>query len=112
MPEDIVTINEIRQKRDAKAHDHLAQYAPVWIVDEVYMPEEEAVQFNVVFMHPTAGPNGKPSWVNRRYRYDGFNDTLYHKGQHRVDEDTAVEITETEPYITTTIADIPNAYGG
>ncbi|MBZ0306323.1 MAG: hypothetical protein K8I82_09680, partial [Anaerolineae bacterium] len=60
------------QKRNAKVLPHLQQYAPVWIVDEKVLSEEDAVQFNIIFQHNRYG------WVNRRYRYDGFNDVLYH----------------------------------
>jgi hypothetical protein len=94
------------KKRDAKAIPHLEQYAPVWLIDEKIIEEDEAVQFNVVFRHHLYG------WVNRRYRYDGFNNVLYHKGQTRISEETAVEMHEQEPYISATVADIPNAYGG
>ncbi len=97
---------ELLQKRDAKVKPHLEQYAPVWIVDEKIFPEDEAVQFNVVFQHPLYG------WVNRRYRYDGFNNVLYHKGQTIVDEDAVLEIVERDPYIEALVTDIPNAYGG
>lgn len=97
---------QLLKKRDAKAIPHLSQYAPVWIVDEKIIAEDEAVQFNVVFMHNLYG------WVNRRYRYDGFNDVLYHKGQTLMDEADVIEITEKEPYINAMVANIPNAYGG
>jgi len=50
----------ILQKRDAKVMSHLEQYAPVWLVEQKVMPEDEAVQFNVVFQHHLYG------WVNRR----------------------------------------------
>jgi hypothetical protein len=93
-------------KRDNKVRPHLAQYAPVWIVDEKIIMEDEAVQFNVVFQHNLYG------WVNRRYRYDAFNDVLYHKGQTAVSEEDAVEIQQKEPYLSMGVADIPNAYGG
>lgn len=96
----------LRQKRDEKTIPHLRQYAPVWLVSEIVLPEDEAIQFNVVFQHNLHG------WVNRRYRYDAFDNVLYHKGQVTVDEDDALEITEQEPYITATVSDIPNAYGG
>lgn len=112
MTDTYVYVEEIRQKRDVKAMQHLEQYAPVWIVEEIVFAEEEAIQFNVVFEHPTAGDNNKPAWVNRRYRYDAFNNTLYHKGQNRVDEDDILELTEDEPYIVPTVADTPNSYGG
>mgnify|MGYP006969482350 CR=1 FL=1 len=93
-------------KRDAKAIPHLEQYAPVWIIDEQILLEDEAIQFNVLFQHVNHG------WVNRRYRYDGFNNTLYHKGQTLVAEDDAVEYMDKDPYIQATVTDIPNNYGG
>lgn len=106
------THDSILAKRDKKCIPHLEQYAPVWIVDQKVVLEEEAVQFNVVFLHPHGGIDSKAQWMNRRYRYDGFNDTLYHKGQNPVDEDTVAEIMAQEPYINATVTDIPNAYGG
>ncbi len=97
---------ELLERRDAKANPHLAQYAPVWIVDEKVVLEEATVQFNVVFQHNLYG------WVNRRYRFDGFNNVLYHRGQTSIAEKDMLEIQEKEPYVTATVADIPNAYGG
>lgn len=94
------------QKRDAKAKPHLEQYAPVWLVEQKIIAEDEAVQFNVVFEHNRYG------WVNRRYRYDGFNDVLYYKGQVILSEDEALDIQQKDPYISVIVADIPNAYGG
>src|ERR1041384_3204736 len=103
----MTTVEEqLLKKRDGKVIAHLEQYAPVWIVDQQIMPQEEAIQFNVVFQHNLYG------WVNRRYRYDGFNNVLYHKGQTLVSEDAVLEITEQEPYISQLVTDIPNSYGG
>ena len=93
-------------KRDGKAIPHLNQYAPVWIVDQKIIYEDDAVQFNAVFQHPAYG------WVSRRYRYDSFNDVLYHKGQTTLSETEALAVQETEPYLLTMVGDIPNAYGG
>jgi acyl-ACP thioesterase len=106
------TAQEVLAKRDTKAKPHLEQYAPVWIVDEKVILEDEAVQFNAVFLHPTAGLNERPAWVSRRYRYDGFNNTLYHKGQTVLDEETALEIQSKEPYLDASISNMPNSYGG
>jgi len=97
---------KLLQKRDEKVIPHLEQYAPVWITDEQVMPQEEAVQFNAVFRHNLYG------WVSRRYRFDGFNNVLYHKGQTSISPDKVLEIQETEPYIAPVVEDIPNAYGG
>jgi hypothetical protein len=93
-------------KRDAKAKPHLEQYSPVWLTEQKIIPEDEAVQFNVVFQHNRYG------WVSRRYRYDGFNNVLYYKGQVLLSEDEALKIQEKQPYVVATIADITNAYGG
>ena len=102
----MTTVADLRAKRDQKAIPHLEQYAPVWIIDEKIIEEDEAIQFNVLLQHSTHG------WVNRRYRYDGFNDTLYHKGQTLVTEEDAVDYMGHTPYIEATITDIPNSYGG
>ncbi len=97
---------QLLKKRGSKAIPHLEQYTPVWIVDQLVMPQEEAVQFDVVFQHNLYG------WVKRRYRYDGFNNVLYYKGQTLVPPEKVLEIQEKEPYIVPLVADVPNSYGG
>lgn len=101
-------MNEVvlRSKRDAKAIPHLEQYAPVWLVDDKVYTQEDAIQFDVIFQHHLYG------WVNRRYRYDAFNDVLYHKGQTTISEEEVLTIQDKAPYIAVAVADIPNAYGG
>jgi len=106
MHENFNTEAQLREKRDKKSIPHLEQYAPVWIVEETFILEDEAIQFNVMFEHVREG------WLSRRYRYDGFNDTLYHKGQTLLSEDDVAEIMEKEPYITSIVDNIPNSYGG
>lgn len=97
---------ELLRRRDDKTRPHLEQYAPVWITDERIIDAEDAVLFNAIFQHPLYG------WVNRRYRFDGFNNVLYHKGQTLLTEDDAVAIQMQEPYLVAAVMDIPNAYGG
>lgn len=97
---------ELLRKRDAKVKPHLEQYAPVWIVEQRIIEEDEAVLFHAVFQHPLYG------WISRRYKYDGFNDVLYYKGQQGVSEEKALEIQQIEPYLVPLVADIPNSYGG
>jgi hypothetical protein len=94
------------EKRDRKAKPHLEQYAPVWLTEQKIIMQDEAVQFNVVFEHSRYG------WVSRRYRYDGFNDVLYYKGQVIISEEAAFKIQEKAPYLMAIVGDIPNAYGG
>ena len=102
----MASLEQVRQRRDEKTLPHLMQYAPVWIIHEKLIEEQESLQFNVVFQHSLYG------WVNRRYRYDGFNNVLYHKGQTLLSEDAALDLMQSEPYIAAQISDIPNAYGG
>ena len=99
-------IEAIKTLRYQKAQNHLEQYAPIWLVDDKVIVGEDAVQFNVVFQHPTYG------WVNRRYRYDAFSDVLFQKGQRTVDEDDALEIQEQEPYIAASMMNSIDSYGG
>ncbi len=102
----MTTVDNLRDMRDEKARPHLRQYAPVWLLREDIIAEEESIQFHVLFQHHLHG------WVDRRYRYDGFNNTLYHKGQTQLTEETALDYMLEAPYIAATVADIPNAYGG
>lgn len=99
-------IQKIAAMRDEKVKDHLSQYAPLWLVDEKPIPDEDAIQFNVVFLHPRYG------WVNRRYRYDAYTDVLYHKGQTTMDEDEALVIQEKDPYIAAPVINTIESYGG
>jgi hypothetical protein len=94
------------RKRDAKAKPHLDQYAPVWLVDQQPIPADEAVLFDVVFQHNLYG------WVQRRYRFDAFNNVLYYKGQTILSDDDVQRIQAHEPYISMAVTDLPNAYGG
>ncbi|MCD4684467.1 MAG: hypothetical protein K8S97_00835 [Anaerolineae bacterium] len=100
-------IAQMRELRDAKAIPHLKQYAPVWLVDDVPIPQDETMQFNVVFFHPRYG------WVDRRYRYDAFNNVLYHQGQTLVDEDDILfNLEEKTPYVPAETINTVDSYGG
>ena len=96
----------IRQQRDEKTQPHLAQYAPVWIVHEEFFMEEDSIFFDVVFLHPDY------RWVQRRYRYDAYNDVLYHKGQQLVDEAETYAMQDDPPYISSFANNTVNSYGG
>ena len=98
--------SELLAQRDAKTKPHVEQYAPVWLTDEKIIMEDQAVQFHIIFRHNLYG------WVSRRYRYDGFNDVLYHKGQTQLNEEDALDIITGEPYVDAVVPDVPNAYGG
>jgi len=94
------------QKRNAKVQNHLAQYAPIWLVQEEIILDEDTIQFEVVFLHP------RYQWVRRRYRYDFYNDTLYQLGQVAVDEGDTFDLQNQEPFISTEVMNTVNSYGG
>lgn len=98
--------NIMREKRDAKVRDHLLQYAPVWIVKEDFVIDEDAIMFEVVFLHP------QYDWMKRRYRFDSYNNVLYHMGQTPFPEEQAYEIQQNPPYLETTSQNTVNSYGG
>ncbi len=100
-------IQRMRELRDAKVIPHLQQYAPVWMVSETPLLNDDAIQFNVVFYHPYYG------WVNRRYRFDAFNNVLYHQGQTIISEDEALlNLEEKPPYIAAETINTVDSYGG
>ncbi len=97
----------ILNKRDAETIPHLEQYAPVWLIEEKIVPDDESVIFNVVFQHNVYG------WVKRRYEYDGFANVLYDLGEIMIAEEEALTLqSQHQPYINLTINDSVNAYGG
>ncbi|MBZ0288074.1 MAG: hypothetical protein K8I30_10705 [Anaerolineae bacterium] len=97
----------ILQQRDAATIPHLEQYAPVWLLGEKLIPEDESVLFTVLFQHNLYG------WVKRRYQYDGFADVLYYLGETAISEAEAFALqSQHEPYIQAGISDFMNAYGG
>lgn len=97
-------LTKIHELRDAKVIPHLEQYAPVWLVDETI--DGDIVQFNVVFYHSRYG------WVNRRYRFDAFNNVLYHQGQTQVSEAAAEALFDKKPYLAAETLNTIDSYGG
>lgn len=92
--------------RDIKVHEHLLQYAPIWMIDEEADPNKDALSFKVVFYHPTYG------WVRRRYWFDAYTDVLHQGGQVTIDEDAALAHQLEEPYLDTNGGNSMSSYGG
>jgi hypothetical protein len=97
----------ILKKRDTEVIPHLKQYAPVWLVEESLLPEDDAVVFSVVFQEYPAG------WMKRRYQYDGYDDVLYYLGENIISEAEAAEVQDKyEPYLNPVVTDVVNSYEG
>src|SRR5574341_950702 len=98
---------KILQMRDEIVRLHLEQYAPVWLINQRVAPEDDNVTFEVVFQNPYYG------WVNRRYRFDAFNNVLYYLGETVIPEEQVIQIQEQQPpYLEVEVSDIPASYGG
>ncbi len=74
----------IMAQREKKIRGAMAQWAPIWLIDEEYRPREDGVVFSLAYQHPIYG------WVKQHYKFDGFNDVLYHMGEARLSEDSAL----------------------
>jgi hypothetical protein len=95
---------DISALRTTKIKGLLAGFAPIWLVSEEHRVKEDALIFHIVFQDPSYG------WINRRYKYDAFNDVLYHMGWRLLDEDETLDIQEKTPLIDGDVAShVPNA---
>jgi hypothetical protein len=98
-----LTRQQMSEKRDKKIRSAMEQWAPIWLVSEDYQPQRDSLLFNLVYQHPIYG------WVNQRFKYDGFNDVLYHLGERVVKEEDTLSIQEQEPFIPGEVATrVPN----
>jgi hypothetical protein len=98
------TQEQVRALRDIKINALVQGVAPVWLVKEEFRPREDSLIFDLVFQDPSYG------WMNRHYKYDGFNDVLYHLGWRLLSEDETLAIQEQEPCTAGEVAShAPNA---
>jgi hypothetical protein len=93
----------MRVKRDIKVQAVLGGMAPLWLANDEYRPREDSLLFNLVYDNPVYG------WINQRYKYDAFNDVLYHMGEKRLGEEDTLEFQLQDPYISGEVATtVPN----
>ena len=98
-----LTRKQIVEKRDQKVRPTMQALAPIWMVNDQFHPREEALLFNLIYLHPHHG------WISERYKYDAFNDVLYHMGQRRLSEEESLKVQDQEPYILGEVtARVPN----
>ena len=94
---------EAETRRNQKVHGTMRHLAPLWLLNDEYRPIEESYLFDLVYPHSIYG------WVQCRYKYDAFNDVLYHMGERRLDEEEALIIQEQAPYLEGEVATaVPN----
>ncbi len=94
----------MNKQREQKIRGAMGQWAPLWLIDDDYRPREDSLVFSLAYQHPVYG------WVKHHFKYDGFNDVLYHMGEERLTEESALAIQEQEPYIPGEVSSrVPNA---
>ena len=95
--------NEAQSRRDRKVRTAMRQIGPMWLLNDEYRSIEESCVFDLVFPHSVYG------WVQCHYRYDAFNDVLYHMGERRLTEAETLTVQEGEPYVAGEVATaVPN----
>ena len=94
---------QMAAKRDIKVRAAMSEMAPIWLQHDEYRPREDSLLFNLVYPNPLYG------WVSERYKYDAYNDVLYHLGERRLKEEETLTLQEKEPYIAGEVASrVPN----
>ena|SRR5215475_10423902 len=102
-----LTHERMREKRDHKVSLAMRDLAPIWLVNEEYRPREDSLVFNLVYLSPVDG------WVSERFKYDAFNDVLYHMGVRKLSEEETLGLQEHDPFITAEVATrVPNSPAG
>jgi hypothetical protein len=93
--------------RDVKVRAAMSELAPIWLANEEYRPNEDSLLFNLIYNNSVYG------WVSERFKYDAYNDVLYHMGEQRIAEAEGLELEEKEPYISAEVATrVPNEPAG
>jgi hypothetical protein len=92
------TREQAAARRDQKVGDALREIAPIWLINDTYRPDEESLLFDLVYLHSEYG------WVQQRFKYDAFNNVLYHMGILRLTEVKALEVQERDPYLAGEVA--------
>ncbi len=81
------------QQRDDKVRKAMQGIAPLWMVKDEWRAEEECLLFDLAYQHSIYG------FIQERYKYDAFNNVMYHFGWRKLDEEKALVIQETPVYI-------------
>ena len=88
-----LTLQQAQLRRDEKVRTGMGEFAPIWLTDETYRAPEESLLFSLIYAHPTDG------LLKERFKYDAFNDVLYHMGSHKLSEAESIVIQEQLPYL-------------
>lgn len=89
----VLNQKQATERRDEKIRLAMNGIVPLWLVYDEFRPSEESFFFDLVYLHSIYG------WTQQRFRYDAFNDVLYHFGQKQISEAESLQIQDTTPYI-------------
>lgn len=88
-----LTLEQAQLRRQIKIQDSMAQFAPIWLMNDTYNVDEQSLVFELIYAHPSDG------MLRERFRYDAFNDVLYHKGAQKLTEEEMLVIEDQTPYV-------------
>jgi len=88
-----LTLQQAQLRRDEKVRTGLGEFAPIWLTEETFRAPEESLYFYLIYAHPSDG------LIKERFKYDAFNDVLYHMGGRKLSETEALAIQEQPPYL-------------
>jgi hypothetical protein len=74
--------------RDKKIRDIFSGFAPLWLIDDKFYPQQDSFRFNIVYSHPVHG------WIKQHFKYDVISDVLYNMGEVRISEETLSRIQD------------------
>ena len=93
-----LTKEQMREKRDKKLRAAMMDRVPLWLENDEYRPNEDSLLFNLIYANEVDG------WISERFKYDGFNDVLYHMGERLLTEEETLKYQEKEPYLSGEVA--------
>jgi hypothetical protein len=74
--------------RDKKIRDIFSSFAPLWLIDDQFYPQQKSFRFKVVYSHPVHG------WIKQHSKYDAISDVLYNMGEVLISEETMSRIKD------------------
>jgi hypothetical protein len=88
-----LTMQQAQLRRDEKVRTGMGEFAPIWLTDETFREAEESLYFHLIYAHPSDG------LLKERFKYDAFNDVLYHMGSRKLSEAESIAVQDQTPFL-------------
>jgi hypothetical protein len=88
-----LTLQQAQLRRDEKVRTGLSEFAPIWLTDDTFRANEESLYFYLIYAHPYDGV------IKERFKYDAFNDVLYHMGARKLSDEEVLVFQDQPPFL-------------